>query len=250
MGEWNGFHYNIFTYPARMMLTLRFHYTGTGERTLRATGIDFDNDTFEALGTCSTAEDGSISVTWTIFYPGDNNVYYTGRLDDEFTISGRFAYRPEGVANSHDGFILKKVPAEYMIFRPPPVVLCSSVLDHSSIDDELDAHAKNTRRTRALWRYAIFATLNDVRRQRWSWAYFAARRDARKGWMSAARFQFTRVGVDCGPAEVQAIHARARNAFTSRDARYYESLYAYLDDMTTFHECVPSMQPLSSRTGG
>ena len=197
--------YTSETYPQRPMLSLYFHCSNQDGEDFTASGIDFDGDAFKVSGTYTAVEDGLPEVKWTIHYGKELKVYYTGRLVDEYTIVGTRAY-----ANPEDydwSFVMKKIPEEHMIFRPPPMVLESE-----------DRSAKY----RALWKYAIAATVDDIRRRWWTWSFFAARRDTRKTYLTTEQERIAPRNHDITPDLV-----RNGNACTPKDVLFYESLATY-----------------------
>ena len=210
MGEWNGFLYESNDYPARPMLSLRFRYSGQeGEvLTITASGVEFDGDPFDVLGTCTVKGGTTITeVKWSIDYSGGLKIYYAGHLADEFTIVGTRGYgKPDEVDWT---FVMKKVPADVVIFRPHPASLAAS---------------DPTIRYRALWRYGISAVLHSVRRRWWAWSYFSARRDVRKSYIELDRLRLM-------PHKSEDFKAKLRRTFqmcTARDARFYDSISEYL----------------------
>lgn len=74
---------------------------------------------------------------------------------------------------------------------------------------------------RALWKFAIAAVLNDVRRDRWSWSYFSERRDDRKTVISLAIRHFFGSPLDEGERRKLSV---ATQHLTSADACFYDSI--------------------------
>ncbi|KAI9059697.1 hypothetical protein FKP32DRAFT_1541614, partial [Trametes sanguinea] len=129
IGRWNGFLYEPGLYPSRPMTTLFFHaappkqtsedteeesepaYGFTGE------GTDFEGSEYIVNGTCKASDEGTV-VEWCMEYDGDVTLYFKGLILDEFTLSGEQGYDKESKGNGW--LILKKAPADYVIFRPSP----------------------------------------------------------------------------------------------------------------------------------
>ena len=186
------------------MITLHFHHSTQENEDFTASGYDFDGEEFIVRGTLDSE---SLEIKWTITYGADFDVYYTGRLVDEYTIVGT---RASGAIENVDfSFVMKKIPAEYLIYRPSPM--------------RLETHDKGEK-YRALWVYAISAIVHDVRRKWWTWSLFAARRDVRKAYIELD----SRRVVPYKRLELAGWRTGNLNLCTSKDAFFYESLSRYL----------------------
>ncbi|KAH9919769.1 uncharacterized protein BXZ73DRAFT_104877 [Epithele typhae] len=232
VGEWNGFCHDEVAYPSRPMISFHFHVAGQGPiddddidsksttsedssdegdeqddtaQPFVGSGIDFDSDNFEVTGFCKFSDDGTVRVEWKVSYKSDLKIFYIGRLVDECTIEGDAAYNNR--CDIDRKFILKKAPADVVIFRPFPA--------------KLQPEAPG--RYPALWAYAISATLSVVRRRQWSWSYFAARRDVRRRFLEIdrqryqTRAPFTREDL-----------AQVHRSCTAADALFYETIGDYI----------------------
>ncbi|KAI1785573.1 hypothetical protein LXA43DRAFT_899499 [Ganoderma leucocontextum] len=210
LGRWNGFAYTPLVYPTRSMLSFRFHLSHADNEDFTAEGVEFDGDSYTVRGHVARETGGMPQVEWTVKYPGGYDVRYFGSLTDEFTIMG---CRSISEYDMDWQFVLKKIPAEYMIYRPSPYTLNLPTP------------------YRELWRYAISATLHDVRRKWWTWTYFAARRDARKNFLNT---HYIGLNGFFPPNEPEPVHTyqanQARLACTAADAQFYESLAVYLSN--------------------
>ena len=87
---------------------------------------------------------------------------------------------------------------------------------------------------RALWRFAIAAVRNDVRRERWSWSYFAQRRDDRKTVLSST-IRYMYFGEPLDSEEHQRCSA-ASQRLTPADACFYHSKIVHRLANTWLHE--------------
>lgn len=150
LGEWTSFttlsdnivHYNILP-------------SSTGK--FVATGCHFDLD-FNVTGECSSIG-GQVHIVLEKQYVVDEYpVRYIGRLDPSGVFRGSFSFLSE--PGPHGLFSFKRINP-MLLYRPPQT--------------EFD---KN--KSRALWRYAGAAVLDDIRRQSWSWAFFRDRFRIRK----------------------------------------------------------------------
>ena len=74
---------------------------------------------------------------------------------------------------------------------------------------------------RALWRFAITAVRNDIRRERWSWSYFSQRRDDRETVISLM-LRYLHHGTPLNEEETQRMCTVAQR-LTSADACFYGS---------------------------
>ncbi|RPD59334.1 hypothetical protein L227DRAFT_576182 [Lentinus tigrinus ALCF2SS1-6] len=214
LGQWYGFAYNEQLYPTRTMLSPHFHYTAernaaTAED-FHGSGIEFDGDPYGISGTVVHSPDGTVFVSWTLSYSGDFKIYYSGRLVDELTIMGTRSYdRNHAVVDW--AFVLKKLPAEDLPFYPSPTELSEN-------------------KYRALWKYAINVTLNNIRRRWCTWSYFAQRRDARKTYV-----ELTWDLVDHHSIEHDARMSAIGRICTPKDIRFYDSITVNLIHTIPYH---------------
>jgi hypothetical protein len=87
---------------------------------------------------------------------------------------------------------------------------------------------------RALWRFAIAAVRNDIRRDRWSWSYFLQRRDDRKAIISLlVRSRW--FGRRLSDEEAETLHVIARRLMPA-DAFFYDSKIDHIRAHTWVHE--------------
>ncbi|KAJ8495156.1 hypothetical protein ONZ51_g1863 [Trametes cubensis] len=210
LGLWHGFVYDQETYPSRSMLSLRFHYSDKEGEDFRASGIEFDGDPYKISGKCTVDNDGTILAEFVLAYSGNLVIHYHGRLVDEYTIEGNRGYSTD--EEDQGEFILKRIPAEYMVLRPSPLRL------------------RDGNRRLEMWQYAISAALSDVRRRNWSWSYFAERRDARKLFIKVMSRSFMMSNPD-----FREKLARIRQVCNAQDARFYYTLYERHDRIVPYH---------------
>lgn len=208
LGKWSGFAYDFYRYPVRTMLSLHFHYSNAEERSFCASGTEFDGDSYEVVGTYSEEEDG-LHLVWTMSYPGDFARQYRGRVVDEYTIIG--------TRDSNEGygdweFILKKIPPEFMLFRPRPA--------------EFQENAVQAR-----WKFARDAIIYDIRRKRWDWKYFAARRDVRKAYINLQSRSGGRTLLD-----YQERSSQVYGSAVPKDVQLYESIANHVINTKPLHK--------------
>ena len=129
-------------------------------------------------------------------------VYFNGRFDPERdALTGVWAASAD-LENSSGPMEFRRILPRYLTVYP-------------SIKELSDNKA------RALWKFAIAAVRNDVRRDRWSWLYFSQRRDDRETMISLTiRSLF--FGTPPGEEEVQKLCAAVQR-LTPADACFYFS---------------------------
>jgi hypothetical protein len=88
---------------------------------------------------------------------------------------------------------------------------------------------------RSLWRFAIAAVRNDIRRDRWSWSHFSQRRDDRKMYISLILRSF--FGTPLDEQEFQQVCAAALR-LTPADACFYNSQIKHIRAHTLIHKWV------------
>lgn len=87
---------------------------------------------------------------------------------------------------------------------------------------------------RALWKFAIAAVRNDVRRNHWSWTYFTQRRDDRES-MVPLLVRSRYFGPPLGDEEAQTLYAISPR-LTSTDACFYGTKASHIRAHTWVHE--------------
>ncbi|KAI0666294.1 hypothetical protein C8Q78DRAFT_1072526 [Trametes maxima] len=246
VGNWNGFLYEPGCYPTRPMTTLFFHAappkppsTEPDDKPVKESypfvceGTDYEGSEYIVNGSCTAAEDGRVHVEWCMEYDGDEVLYFDGLILDEWTLSGRQSYdrdRPEDVF-----LILKKVPAEYLSFRPSPLELNSQ--PYPFADQVGDVTPEE--RARAYWRYALNAVQHDLRRKRWTWPYFAERRRVRNLWLDLRSSEAGNLSDE----DLREVHLLT----TPADARLYNSITEHHNRMVAPYDnwvCDACARPL------
>ena len=133
-----------------------------GEHHIKANGW-FSNGRCVVTGSWSKDENGVAKIIFKMSFDDVSlfSVFFDGLFDTEHDIlTGKWAYSAE--TDYSIGVIeFRRIPPCYLALYPPIQELS---------DDK----------PRALWRFAIAAVRNDIRRDHWSWSYFAQRRDDRK----------------------------------------------------------------------
>ncbi|KAI8975856.1 hypothetical protein BD414DRAFT_423775 [Trametes punicea] len=196
LGRWHGYIYKT-RWPSLPMLSFCFHASPDG-LTYEAKEIAAQGTSYSIVGGYTVNNSGSLeynfSWTYVVRIP---KVYFTGTLDqDGERLSGFWGLSEAD--KPYPFLFFKRIPPEALIARPPPA------------DFEEN-------RIRALWRYALTAVHNEVRRKLFSWSYLRERRDIRK--------QFYELGGRAGS-----------NALRPGDQERLEALYnlASSEDMRIF----------------
>jgi hypothetical protein len=87
---------------------------------------------------------------------------------------------------------------------------------------------------RALWRFAIAAVRNDIRRDRWAWSYFSQRRTDRRAVVSLlVRYRW--FGPRLSAEESGTLSAISRRLMPG-DACFYDSKVDHIRGCTSIHE--------------
>ena len=105
------------------MLTFHFHLSDSDNSDFTSKGVqpEFDGDPFTVTGIVKPDPDGAVlKCEWKKKYSETDIVYYFGTLVDEYTIVGWIGI---SIYDLDLQFVLKKIPAEYMIYRPSPHAL-------------------------------------------------------------------------------------------------------------------------------
>ena len=89
-------------------------------------------------------------------------------------------------------------------------------------------------KSRALWRFAISAVRNDIRRDHWTWSHFSQRRDDRKSMVSfLVRYRW--FGPPLNAEEAETLISTTRR-LTPSDACFYDSKVDHIRVYTCVHE--------------
>ncbi|PIL33826.1 hypothetical protein GSI_03532 [Ganoderma sinense ZZ0214-1] len=144
------------------MITFYLH-ASVDPRTYGASSVGANGTDYNILGEYTTNDDGTTEYSFTQTYVARiPKTYWTATLEDDAqTLSGRWGYDKDDQPWT---FVFKRVSPEVLVDRPHP-----------------KEFAEN--RIKALWKYALTAVRNQVRRRLFSWAYLAERRDRRKEYL-------------------------------------------------------------------
>ncbi|KAI9068344.1 hypothetical protein FKP32DRAFT_1587743 [Trametes sanguinea] len=159
LGRWHGFLY-LGEAPIDPMLSFCLH-ASVDRSTFEASEIAAHGARFVVTGGYTRTTDGSIEYNFTItFSMQAPKIYCVGTVDEN---TGRLVGR-HGIQNTPEKIFkllfFQDIPPELIVARPPP--------------SEFEAN-----RIGALWKYALTAALNDVRKKMFSWSYLKERRTIR-----------------------------------------------------------------------
>ncbi|KAM5533025.1 hypothetical protein V8D89_013293 [Ganoderma adspersum] len=165
LGRWNGVQISE-DGAISPMSTFYFHASEVDDsetRTYEASSIGADGTDYNILGEYATEEDRTVVYSFTQHSVArSKTTYWTGSLEDEGeTLSGKWGYEKDHQPYT---FVFKRVPPEVLADRPHP--------------KEFTAN-----RVKALWKFALTAVRNQVRRRMFSWSYLEERRDVRREYL-------------------------------------------------------------------
>ncbi|TCD69752.1 hypothetical protein EIP91_006288 [Steccherinum ochraceum] len=148
--------------PARTAPSPEPSLASSGPR-FEAVTRDFDGAPISMSGRCYTDEDGVVRVNFVISFVNTtySDEHWSGHIDESGSLVGYKAWWSRPTAGDNEQmFILRRTSSALMALRPSP----SEFLDN---------------KPRALWQFAIGATIHQLRKESWSWSFFKARRDHR-----------------------------------------------------------------------
>ena len=143
-----------------------------------------------------------------------NPIFFNGRLDPERQALTGVWGDPSDPENPCGLMEFRRIPPRYLTVYP-------------SIDELSD------NKPRALWKFAITAVQNDIRRERWSWSYFSQRRDDRETVLSLT-CRFGNFGKPLYGEDMQQLRTALRR-LTPADACFYGSKSNRKHAYTPFH---------------
>lgn len=190
----------------------------SGHQRLKATGWNSNGD-FDVQGSWTQSDQGILRVTLEFLFSAQySKIYFQGRYDSEQDLLyGNWA-KSSDPSNILGLVTFKRTAPEHLRYYPTP------------------SEVNGDGRARALWRFAILATLDQVRRRDWSWSYLRERRDQRKTFMRLYPRMFF-FGSPLSKDETSEL-CEVTRSLTSTDACYYGSVIRKIRDMTCLHEFV------------
>ncbi len=205
LGEWNGFIYTEDTYPLAIMTSFYAHTSTEADEDFQASGF-YNAGTYKLSGKCYQDSEGNITVIFTIQFSEEaDKQYFIGHLAADGNIIGTQGWDENASGHSYQ-FILSRLPAETICFRPSPSQF-------------------RLNKPRALWKFATRAIRFQVLKKMWSWTYFAERRDLRTRRLELEqRLYYYGRALD---EDELADQVRVRQSLTIRDISFYRSIRDY-----------------------
>ncbi|KAI0265430.1 hypothetical protein BC834DRAFT_879420 [Gloeopeniophorella convolvens] len=218
MGQWHGYFYTRkgtrgMSGPDTMMT---FVLEPDGEREIKANGWS-NRGRFTISGSWSHGENDALHVKFKMTFknPLWHTVFFNGHFfPQRDSLSGIWGISPDP-ASPGGVMRFRRIPPRYLAVYP-------------------DTRELLQNKYRALWRFAITAVQEDLRRDRWSWSYFARRRDDRKTVVSlSVRVLYYGRPLD---EEEYGQLARVAQRLTPADACFYGSQIRRIRAYTWVHE--------------
>lgn len=170
-------------------------------------------------GSWSQGEDDVIQIKFKMSFSSDGliwaSIFFNGHFDPERdALTGIWGLSAQ----------IESIVGKMEFRRIPPCYLAV----YPSIKELRD------NKPRALWRFAIAAVRNDIRRGRWAWSYFSQRRDDRKTivpFLVRSRW----FGPPLNAEETKTLYTITRR-LTPADACFYDSKADHIRAYTWVHE--------------
>ena len=219
MGQWNGYSYDRkgVHWGAHSMMTFVLE-PAEGKHDFKADVLSLQGRQ-TIVGSWSKGEDGVTRVKFKMSFSSASvlwaSLFFSGRFDPERdALTGTWGLSAE-LKNPKGKMEFRRIQPSYLTLYP-------------SIKELRD------NKPRALWRFAISAVRNEIRRGRWAWSYFSQRRDDRKT-IIPLLVRSRWFGPPLGAEETRILHAITRR-LTPADACFYDSEVDHIRAHTWVHE--------------
>jgi len=216
-GHWHGYLYNSKgdRMEGESMMTFVL-VPAKGERDIKADGWSLQGR-YRITGSWSKGKNGVIQIRLRMSFLAATWApkFFKGHFDAERdTLMGVWGFSAE-LESSGDKMECRRVPPHYLTVYPNVKELSDN-------------------KPRSLWRFAIAAVRNDVRRDHWSWTYFAQRRDDRETTIPLlVRDRY--FGPPLRDEDTKTLHAISPR-LTSADACFYSTRANHIRAYTWVHE--------------
>lgn len=214
LGQWSGYIGDHAVFPSEPMISLDIHASLEPSNGFSASGVTSTGTRFTVSGTTSTPQDGTHSVTFQINYVARSLPRsFRGKLsDDGRELSGVWSL--VGDEDDLEGtFMFRRLPPDSMRFWPLPT------------DGELG-------KPLALWRFALLAVQDQVRRRMFSSQLLSERQAIRQRYLRVIRMGPSAQLQD--ETDHQTLVHCYRN-LTPSEARYHHSIYESTQSLTPKH---------------
>ncbi|KAI0668784.1 hypothetical protein C8Q78DRAFT_1081152 [Trametes maxima] len=200
LGQWSGFLGNDEVFPNEPMLTLNFHASPASPNVFVASGTASSGTRFTVIGTTVVDGSNALVYSFTLNYKARHEPkVFAGRLVDD----GR-EFNGKWTSKSNDGsFLFRRLPPDSMRLWPLP------------------ADAPLTK-PQTLWRFALSAVLDEVRREMLSLRLLAERQTTRQQYLRIIRAGISPRSGDEGERQLQ---MRCYRRMTPMEARYYYTVF-------------------------
>jgi hypothetical protein len=217
LGIWNGQYYDDDGVHHKTTAMMTFILVpAEGERNFKADVWSLKGRQ-TITGSWSKGEDDVIQIRFKLSFSSVlwAPMFFNGRFEPERdALTGVWGLSAD-LESSVGKMEFRRIPARYLNVYP-----CIKELR----DDK----------PRALWRFAIAAVRNDIRRDRWSWSYFLQRRDDRKA-IIPLLVRTRWFGTPLSDEEAETLHVIARRLMPA-DAFFYDSKVDHIRAYTWVHE--------------
>ena len=202
-------------YPSQSTISLDLHASPSNRNRFQSSGTAANGATWNLRGEYTIFEEHEAHYMFTITYADNRKSQcFSAELDEGgTTLSGSWGYRHKPFP-----FIFKRLPSNLMCFYPTPaeLVLC---------------------KPKALWRFAIYATRDQVSRTKASCWWL------QKRWELGQRYARLVMGRDSEKfqpsSEENAELARCQRSMTSEEARLFNIFIAHCNRSVPIHWHVP-----------
>jgi Vacuolar sorting-associated protein 13, N-terminal len=214
LGHWHGYFYEgegtreAFGIDTMMTFVLE---PGDGEQAIKANAWS-NKGRFPISGSWSKDENDVVSINFEMSFP-ERYWAYSFPYWDPLCFKGSFIPERDALRGTWGYLADPERPGGPMEFRR---IAPRYLTVYPSIKELAD------NKPGALWRFAIAAVLNDIRRGRWSWSHFSQRRDDRETLLSLTR-RAGRFGKALDEKERERLCTAAQR-LTPADACFYNSL--------------------------
>ncbi|TBU41129.1 hypothetical protein BD309DRAFT_868889 [Dichomitus squalens] len=214
LGHWCGYVGKEDVYPSEPMISLELHVSTSKAHQFVASGVDPTGTRWRLLGTAEQDLDGDTTYIFTITYAAR---FWPRRFRGTLSRDGRvFSGTWSCASRNEDGtFYLKKLSCDVMRFWPSLDVL-------------------DMNKPKALWRFAIHAIHDEVRRRLFSRSRLREREATRLRYIQLIRADMEGTSLPETEAELQAMK-RCFLSMTPAEARYYRMVYEYRHRLAPKH---------------
>ncbi|KAH9955358.1 hypothetical protein BC827DRAFT_878060 [Russula dissimulans] len=218
LGHWHGYRYEgqgiRQSSGTDSMMTMVLE-PAEGEHRVKANAWS-SRGRFTVTGSWSRYKDDVVQITLKMSFRAAywSPISFAGRFDPGRNALTGVWRVSAGSENSNGPMEFRRIPPRYLTLYP-------------SIKEISDS------KPRSLWKFAIAAVRNDIRRDLWSWSYFSHRRDVRETVISLT-MRYIFFGTPPSKEEIQKL-CEAIQSLTPADACFYSSKVNRIRTYTWIH---------------